>query len=156
MKVTNTYEQLSRDEGKVRHVYADQYGIPTCGIGHNLRAHPVDGISPLMNLVNGKLRGQDITEEQCQHIFDNDLKAVLNIINYYHPWATKLDDARFGVIRNMVFQLGSLTHFPHFCTAMENGDWQTAAKEMEDSAWYHQVPERAKRLIEQVLTGQWV
>ena len=50
----------------------------------------------------------------------------------------------------MMFNMGSVSFagFTEFKKALHKKDYQKAAVEMIDSEWYHQVPNRAKRLVE--------
>ena len=52
----------------------------------------------------------------------------------------------------MCFQLGRprLSKFKNMIAAVEDLDWVKMADEMEDSNWYRQTPNRAKRLITKV------
>jgi len=54
---------------------------------------------------------------------------------------------------NMCFNLGypRLSKFKKFLAAMEDNDFETAAKEMMDSKWATQVGDRAERLKQRVL-----
>ena len=56
------------------------------------------------------------------------------------------------VLANMCFQLGRprLSQFKNMIAAVEDLDWARMADEMEDSKWFRQTPERAKRLITRV------
>ena len=67
------------------------------------------------------------------------------------------NDARRSVLINMAFQLGvsGLMKFKRFIAAYRAGDFVTASKEMLDSRWAMQTPNRAKELSEQMLTGEW-
>ena len=57
----------------------------------------------------------------------------------------------------MAFQLGidGLLKFKNTLNLIEAGDYETASKEMLNSLWAKQTPERAKRLSEQIRTCQW-
>ena len=61
------------------------------------------------------------------------------------------EDAQL-VIANMMFNMGlpRLSKFKKMKAAVDDRDWDTAANEMEQSRWYHQVPNRAERLIERM------
>ena len=52
----------------------------------------------------------------------------------------------------MIFNLGltKLLNFKKFLGAMELGDYETAGKEMLDSRWAKQTPNRAKRMAERM------
>ena len=49
----------------------------------------------------------------------------------------------------MCFQLGRprLSKFKNMIAAVEDLDWERMADEMENSNWFRQTPNRAKRLI---------
>ena len=53
------------------------------------------------------------------------------------------------VIANMMFNMGRtrLSKFKKHNTALQSGDWKTAAAEGRDSRWYKQVTNRAERLM---------
>ena len=53
------------------------------------------------------------------------------------------------VLANMCFQLGRprLSKFKNMIAAVEDLDWHRMADEMEDSRWFKQTTNRAKRLI---------
>ena len=56
----------------------------------------------------------------------------------------------------MAFNLGvgGLFKFRRMITALERGDFDAAANEMVDSAWYWQVGRRAQRLTKMMRTGE--
>jgi len=56
------------------------------------------------------------------------------------------------VIANMMFNMGltRLSKFRGMKRGVDARDWNTAADEMVDSRWYHQVTNRAKRLVERM------
>lgn len=133
------YEQLRRDEGERLKMYADSRGIPTIGIGHNLR-------------------DKAISQRASQTIFEDDLADVDRELSAALPWVTNLDDARRGVLRNMAFNLGvaGLLAFRQTLALIQAGKYEDAAKEMLKSAWAEEVGPRAQRLSLQMKTGWWV
>jgi lysozyme len=52
----------------------------------------------------------------------------------------------------MMFNMGlpRLSQFKKMKAAVDAGDWDEAANQMEDSRWYRQVQNRAERLIERM------
>lgn len=139
--------QLQRDEGFVPHVYTDQVGKATIGFGHNLIAKPIAWISGATVL----------TRQQALDILANDIYETWNELHLHLPWIKSLDDARAGVLTNMAFNMGvhGLLGFHHMLAAFQTKDWATAATEMENSLWYHQVGPRAVRLQKQIRSGVW-
>jgi len=132
-------EQLIRDEGLRLKAYRDTEGHLTIGVGRNLDAV---GLYP----------------DEVDYLLDNDLRRIKDHVLTGLPWTVKLDEARFGVLLNMCFNLGlrGLLQFRQMLGAVEAGDWARAAEEMLDSKWAGQVGQRAERLAKQMESGEWV
>jgi lysozyme len=66
-------------------------------------------------------------------------------------------DARRGVLVNMAYNLGvtGLLSFKKMLSAYKKGAFVEAAQHMLDSKWAKQVGDRAKRLAEQMRSGEW-
>lgn len=150
MTVTNLEDQLKRDEGQVLHVYLDTKGIRTAGVGHNLEAHGIDW--PV---------GTPITQDQSDQWLAEDITAATSLLESHLPWAAGLDDARRGVLLNMMFNMGwgdghhGLSSFKHTLALFQSGQYDAAADGMASSGWASQVGVRAVRLEEQTRTGVW-
>ena len=132
------FEQLKRDEGLRLKPYKDTVGKLTIGIGRNL-----DDVG--------------ISEAEANYLLGNDVAKATSAIRQTLPWADDLNEARMGVLVNMAFNMGiaGLLKFPGMLGKLQRGLYEEAAAEMVDSAWYHQVGERAKRLVTQMQTGIW-
>lgn len=132
------YEQLERDESRKRFPYKDSVGKLTIGIGHNL-----DDKGLPDPIIDALLRS-DVAE------VDSGLVVL--------PWIIGLNDARRGVLRNMAFNLGvhGLLGFHNALNALEHENWEAAAAELISSKWANQVGDRARRLAQQLHTGEWV
>lgn len=144
---TNLKDQLRRDEDEVLKVYLDTEGIPTAGVGHNLKAHGID--LPV---------GTPITPEESAQWLDEDIERVQFNLHKYLPWVTELDEVRQAVLANMSFNLGiiGLLGFHRTLTMIEAGNYPGAAAAMLESKWSEQVGARAQRLSRQMETGEWV
>jgi lysozyme len=131
-------EQLRRDEGVRNKIYTDSLGIPTIGVGRNLR-------------------DVGLSDTEVNFLLTNDVVRVQEELDSF-AWYQGLDEVRKGALTNMAFNLGvaGLLHFPHLLAALAKADWVTAAQEMADSKWAAQVGPRALRLEQQILTGEWV
>jgi lysozyme len=141
MIVNDIVSQLRRDEGERLSAYQDSLGYWTIGIGRLIDAR----------------RGGAISQEESALLLTHDLAKIAEQLHSHLPWTIPLDDARYGVLLNMAFNLGfaGLVKFHNMLTAMQAKDWETAAKEMLNSAWAGQVGERATRLAAQVRSGIW-
>lgn len=137
----NLARQLRRDEGEVLHVYKDSLGYDTIGIG----------------ILVDKRKGGGITKEESTYLFNNRVDAKEKELLSKAPWMADLDEARFGVMLNMAYQMGvdGLLKFKNTLAMVREGDYENAADGMLNSLWAEQTPARAKRLSEQMRTGHW-
>lgn len=140
-------QQLKRDEGERLEVYLDSRGIRTGGVGHNLEAHGIDW--PV---------GTPIPQEVSDQWLDADIATATSTLKQAMPWTIGLTPPRLGALINMCFNLGigGLLRFHRTLTFLEDNAFTKASEEMLKSEWSKQVGDRATRLSEQVLTGEWV
>lgn len=132
-------DQLIRDEGCRLRVYDDTRGIPTIGVGRNLR-------------------DKGISQSEADLLLDHDLSESAAAVSLNLPWTDHLDEPRRAVFINMTFNLGmaGLLKFTRTLALAERGEYDEAAQEMLRSKWARQVGLRATRLSEQLRTGEWV
>lgn len=121
-------DMLIRHEGIRSQPYIDSVGVQTIGIGHNLH--------------------KPLSHAAIMQIFRDDLADARNDCLHAFPWFADLDESRQWVLINMCFNLGlpRLQKFYKFLTAVEQGDYETAASEMLESLWAKQVKGRAREL----------
>jgi lysozyme len=139
--VKNIEEQLRLDEGEKLYAYKDSLGFWTIGVGR---------------LIDEK-KGGGLTEEESAYLLKNDIARKTNEVKNRLDWFSKLDEVRQAVLINMAFQMGveGLLKFKNTLTLVKSGYYEDAAKNMLQSLWAQQTPERAKRLAEQMKTGVW-
>lgn len=115
--------------------YLCSAGKLTIGIGHNLESK---GIS---KAVSDLLYEEDITE------VINDLASIFR--NFY-----ELPEQVQIVLANMRFQLGygGFRSFKQMISAVRNKNWPEMIKQMKDSNWYKQVPNRVNDLINIIIS----
>jgi lysozyme len=144
--ITGILDQLLRDEGFRPEPYKDTRGFLTCGIGHNLDANPLPG------------EQYPMTIDRAKEILSGDLSRIWNKLQGALPWVVSLPDAIAGVLKNMSFNMGAngLLQFHHMLAYVQAGNYAAAAQAMQQSAWFTQVGDRAKRLVQQIQTQQWV
>lgn len=113
-------------------------GIATIGYGRNLAT-----------------RG--ITPAEANVLFGNDLDICISETRRALPWIKDLDDARWSVIVELSYNLGTpkLLKFKRTLASVQAGDYETAAVQMLESAWAEQVGKRAIVLAEIMRTGKW-
>jgi len=137
----NLVDQLKRDEGLRLKAYRCTAGVLTIGYGHT-----------------GDVKESDeITAHQAEVILLVDIDKHKKELDAKLPWAHILDDARYGVLLNMAFNLGipGLLKFKNTLKNVELGKYSDAGAGMMDSLWAKQVGNRAKRLSMQMITGVW-
>lgn len=136
--------ELRQDEG-VRYVpYLDSRGIPSCGVGHNLRVHPLPAgwAFPLNDI-------------QVDQLLTGDLSDTFSQLDHFVPWWRTLDEVRQRVVANMAFNVGiaGFLEFRQAISAMSAGNYLAASVDMKNSVWYTQVGVRAARLCQAMQTG---
>lgn len=143
MDLSKLKAQLTLHEGKRNDMYLDSVGVPTIGVGHNLK-------KPLSD------RAIDI-------ILEDDIQEHLHLLDKYLPWWRSMSEARLFVLADMAFNLGvgpstedptgKLLTFKNTLNSMSCGYYEEAAKGMEASLWYKQVGKRAVTLVKMMREG---
>jgi lysozyme len=144
--INNIIDQLVRDEGFRSNPYVDTRGHNTVGIGHNLDANPLPNET------------YPLTVQRAKEILADDVARITGKLIAALPWADSLPEPRKGVLQNMSFNMGvnGLLEFKNTLHKIQMTDYAGAAIAMTQSAWYSQVGDRAKRLVQQMQTGEWV
>jgi lysozyme len=143
MDINKLREQLEIDEGVVHEIYLDHLGLPTFGIGHLV----VDS-----DPENGQPVGTPVDESRCIEAFESDVETTLSECKLLYPDFDDLPEEVKQIIANMMFNMGRprLSKFKGMKRGVDARDWNAAADEMVDSAWYRQVTKRADRLVERM------
>jgi len=141
LQLKRLMRQLELDEGRKLKVYQDTENLLTVGVGHLIK--PTDP-PEIRNLKEGDY----ITAEQMEELFNADLAiAISDFRVIFSNWETFPAEAQ-EILINMLFNLGRdrFLKFKKMIAAVYEQKWDVAAHEMEDSKWYYQVGNRAKRL----------
>ncbi len=143
MDLEQLREQLEIDEGCVYEIYNDHLGYPTFGIGHLVIESDPE---------NGQEIGTSVSESRVIEAFEQDVQTVLSDCAILYPDFDELPEEAQQVIANMMFNMGRprLSKFKGMKRGVDSRDWNAAADEMVDSAWYRQVTNRADRLVERM------
>ena len=143
MNIEQLREQLEIDEGVEYEVYLDHLGYATFGVGHLvLESDPEHGAEV----------GTPVSESRVIEAFEQDCENVLRDCNILYEDFASLPEEAQQVIANMMFNMGRprLSKFKGMKRGVDSRDWNAAADEMVDSAWYRQVTNRADRLVERM------
>lgn len=128
--------ELVVDEGERNKMYLDSMGIPTIGIGHNLRDKP-------------------ISDRAVRVIFEDDVADAEVDTRKLFPSFDDLTDNRKAVVLNMMFNMGygTFSKFVNTIAMINRGDYDSASAAMLQSAWAKQVGDRAVRLSDLMKAG---
>ena len=130
--------QIVSDEGWKNKPYKDHLGILTIGPGFNLE--------------------EGFSDAELQLVFDHRINSRYVALLANFPIVKELGDARQAALLNMAWQMGlpRLKGFMNMWEAIEGGLYEQAAVHGLDSKWAKQTPARAKRVMQQLRTGEWV
>tara|TARA_R110000851_G_scaffold114339_2_gene239573 strand:+ start:117 stop:587 length:471 start_codon:yes stop_codon:yes gene_type:complete len=140
-------KEIEEDEGCKYEIYKDHLGLPTFGIGHLITEWDEE---------YGKPDGTEISEERVSSCFKADIYVTIEECKKLYDNFDKLPDEVQLILCNMMFNMGRprLSKFKKMNEAITNEDWIEASVQMEDSRWYNQVTNRAKRLVERMAQVQ--
>lgn len=141
MNLIKLQDEISKDEGMKFETYRCSLGHLTGGIGHLITEWDEE-------IYSGPV-GTAIPTQQVNDWFAKDIETTIKDCNLLFSQFNNLPDDIQHVLANMCFQLGRprLSKFKNMIAAVEDLDWHTMADEMENSRWFKQTPNRAKRLI---------
>ena len=136
MALDTLEHQLIQHEGLTLKLYQDTVGKWTIGVGRNLS-------------------DIGISQEEAMVLLTNDINAARASVSRAFPWFPTLDAVRQRVLIDLSFNMGigGLQGFVHMLSAVQRGDYDTAAEELLDSKWASQVGVRATTLAYMLRTG---
>ena len=143
MNIEKLREELEIDEGCKYEIYLDHLGYPTFGIGHLITDDDPE---------YGWEVGASIDTVRVHEAFESDIEGVLSDCSKLYSDFGDLPEEAQRVIANMMFNMGltRLSKFKGMKRGVDSQNWNLAADEMVDSRWYHQVTNRANRLVERM------
>ena len=143
MNIEQLREELKIDEGVKYEIYLDHLELPTFGIGHLVLDSDPEFGEPV---------GTPVSEDRVNECFDQDVEVVLGECRILYPDFDDLPEDAQLIIANMMFNMGRprLSKFKGMKRGVDARDWNAAADEMVDSAWYRQVTNRADRFVERM------
>jgi len=132
----NPRDYIKQNEGLRLKPYLCTSGKLTIGYGRNLTA-----------------RG--ISRQEAEHLFEDDYFAAESAVRDLVPSVDYISDNRRAALIDLAFNLGKmgLQGFKKMLEAVRRDDWAGAARELEDSFYFRQVPNRAERNKEMLLNG---
>lgn len=128
--------QLLVDEGKRTKIYFDSLGVPTAGVGRNMR-------------------DKGLREDEIALMLENDMTDAADDARALFPNFDTLSDNRKAALANMALNLGRdrLKRFAKLIAAVAQENFDQASTEMLSSSWSIQVGPRATRLAKHMREG---
>ncbi len=141
---------LTKAERLVPYAYDDKTG-KVLDVGDEIKGNITIGVGRAINRKHG-LSLQEIT-----YLLNNDVNYILKELHERIPWFHQLSDVRRYSLVEMAFQMGvnGVMGFSKTLRYLNEGEYSKAAKEALDSKWAREFPERAKRVTDQLRTGEW-
>ena len=148
----NSYEREKVNEGYYKCVYKDPLGIPTIGVGFNLKKsgarHMIMGVGANYDAI--LMNKECLSDSQIMILFHRDMATAIKCasrwlgMNWYYLSA----DAQ-SAVADMAFNMGcsKLRRFVKMHAALSQypPNYKSARKEMRSSLWCHQVGKRCNR-----------
>ena len=130
-------EMLIEHEGMKLKPYLCSAGKMTIGVGRNLD-------------------DRGITEREAVMLLWGDIKIVLDDLKRLFGGFADFSEARQMALVDMRFQLGAggFRRFKKLIAAVRENDWTEAARQVEDSTYFKQVPNRAAWVRERIRAGE--
>ena len=149
----NVIDMTKIDEGFEARPYLDSRGYLTVGFGCKLSN--LKGLNAGDYCIN-------LEEKVAEAWLISHIDTTINEMNMRQQtklalFAVRDFPARHAALVNMAFQMGTrkLATFKKTLGAVIANNWVLASDEMVSSRWYRQTPNRASRMVSQMLTGEW-
>ena len=135
--------ELAADEGCKLEIYLDHLGYPTVGIGYLITED---------DDMHGLEVGSEVSQELVDELFHDDVQRTLRDCEFLYSDFNDLPEDAQLIIANMCFQLGRprLSGFKKMTAAVDARDFHEASRQMLDSKWAKQTPNRANRLADRM------
>ena len=139
MNIEQLQIELAADEGCKLEIYLDHLGYKTVGIGHLITED---------DELYGFEVGSGVSQEHVDELFHDDVQRTVRDCELLYSDFNNLPEEAKLIIANMCCQLGRprLSGFKKMKAAVDNRDWKEASRQMLDSKWAKQTPNRASRL----------
>ena len=140
MDIDRLRQEIESDEGNVGEIYLDHLKLPTLGIGHLIKKTDPEYGLPV---------GTPVSRKRINTYFNEDIQGTIEDCEKLYKDFYKLPEEAKLILCNMMYNLGytRLSKFSKLKAAINKGDWEEASKQMHQSKWRTQVPNRAGRLI---------
>ena len=143
-------ELLTLHEGRKNKPYKCPAGKNTIGVGRNFDDNPLPP-----DIADYLKKNGQITDEMIDQLLETDIRHVTADCKVLFPSWDSFSPARQMAFIDFVFNVGfgGARKFVHMIAVANTGRWDDVVKELKDSRWAGQVPNRAKDLISMIEDG---
>jgi len=150
-------DQLKRHEGVEESTYNDSLGIPTIGVGFNLKRRDAKKQIKALGLDYDNVIGgsQKLSQGNINTLLDITMDESIEAARRSVPQFDALPENQKRVFVDMIFNMGEskFNKFRNLKKAIGAGDIEGMKREMQDSLWWNQVGRRGPNLIK-ILEGK--
>jgi len=145
------FKQLVKHEGYKKHIYKDTKGIPTIGIGFNLKDKNNQRILAKYGISNHELQ-KGLSDIEIRQLYNDTVQIAIKNAKHFAPNFDSLPSNAQLALIDLSFNLGAnkLNEFKHLRQALAKKDFPAAAAALKDSKWYRQVGNRGVDLVNQL------
>lgn len=168
-------DYIAFSEGMVLHKYLDVMGIPTFLCGLNLQDSNANELLARVEIDYAKIMASPTchrgaphgpqcglpdlaTAQQARQVLELFVAPVVQQAAVSITDFEQLTDARKFVVVDLAYNMGD-DEWLQFTTArrlIDEADFAAAADDLEHTAWYGEVGDRAKRDVAMMRGGQWL
>lgn len=149
--MVNIKSMIFFEEGVKHDAYYDPKHLLTIGVGHLVTNNDAERKITMKQIVFGST----ISTDQIIKLYEYDMATTLNGLNERIVGYPTFKPAFKSVLISMGYNMGvpRLTKFVNMLRAMRCDDDEGVIRELKDSDYYKQLPERVNRLID-VIEGR--
>ncbi len=147
-------EFVTKHEGVRYRAYKDSLGVPTVGVGFNLRRDgAAEALAKVGANVEDVLAGLALTPRQVNDLLRADLQECTDDLGRMFADFAKMPENIRLVLIDLRFNLGPtrMRGFTNTLDSFRRGDYRDAARRLRISLWASQVGKRADEDIDLVL-----
>ena len=143
MNLEQLQHELAIDEGCKLEIYLDHLGYKTVGIGHLITED---------DELYGFEVGTTVSQEHVDELFHEDIQRTVRDCELLYSDFNDLPEEAAIMHCEHVLPTRSSTalKFRKMKAAVDNRDWPEASRQMLDSRWAKQTPNRAMRLAHRI------
>lgn len=152
----NSYAREIMNEGNYKCKYSDSLGLPTIGVGFNLKRSgarsDIESVgADYLKVLSG---AKCLTDWQIRQLFNADMQFAVDCANRF---VSRIGDIPLSAVADMAFNMGcrKLQQFTTFRSLLQERRFHEAARDLRGTKWCRQVGYRCNRNVACVEKGMY-